>query len=161
MWALFDGGNSNLAVLLAVTNFFVHTFFTLVANDAELFALDHWFFYLSGNCYARDSWRTHGGILTIHDEERLSLELFCAFREEVHQEGLFFGYKVLLAAYFNDCFLCHSILLLSYQLPIIAHSGGGRKEHDAKGRDTRPPLLLANPDLNHVAKLAFYLNIYT
>lgn len=83
---------------------FVDALFAFVADDAKFFAGYFWFDYFCFELYAFDERRTDCGFITVDYHQHVSLELFCAFREEVHREGLFFGCKVLFATDFNDCF---------------------------------------------------------
>ena len=92
-------------MFLAMADFFVDAFFAFVADHAEFFAL-YWLFVgdFCFDCHVFDCRLAYLGFFAVDNKQRIKSELFCAFREEVHQEGLFFGDEKLLTADFDDCF---------------------------------------------------------
>src|SRR5690606_11185202 len=86
---LLNRSNLDLAVLRAVTSFLVNTLLPLEADDAELVALYHIFNDFCGYFHTFDSWCADLNVLVVKYQQCIKREIFCAFREEVHQEGLF------------------------------------------------------------------------
>lgn len=64
--------------------FGVDALFGVIADDPDFFAFNYCFFDFGRDLYSFDFGRTNGGFIAIDDKKGGQLELFSAFREEVH-----------------------------------------------------------------------------
>ena len=87
-----------------MTVLFVDTFFCLVADNANLIAFHQRFNNFRFYVHAFHYRGTNRDFIAVDSHECVECELFCALREEVHPQGLFFADKILLARDLYDCF---------------------------------------------------------